>query len=234
MTFTIIGVCKRTKKVGYCQSTSTPAVGFRCADVVPGHGVFTFQASSDFRLKELTARLMNFGYSPAKVLKELKDTDAHFERRQIAIVGLDGVAVAHTGNLNLDWKGHEVGDGFVACGNALSGPPVVAAIGESFRKHANEDLEERLLRAIEAGRDAGGQPDGQVSAAMIVYGEHPFPLVNLRVDVSAEPIGELRKIFDWYRPLIPFYVQRTLDPSSVGRYKAFLADKGLAINPYKH
>ncbi len=233
MTFTIVGVCARTKRVGFCQSTATPAVGFRCADVVPGHGVFTMQASSDFRLKELTTRLMTFGYSPAKVLKELKDTDAHFERRQIAIVNLEGVAVAHTGTLNFDWKGHEAGDGYVACGNALVGPPVVAAIGESFRKHVNEDLEERLLRAIEAGRDAGGQPDGQVSAAIVVYGEHPFPLVNLRVDVAVEPIGELRKIFDWYRPLIPFYVQRTLDPSSVGRYRAFLADKGLAIHPHK-
>ena len=47
MTFTVIGFCSRTRKVGFCQATSTPAVGWRCTDVVPGRGVLTVQAHGD-------------------------------------------------------------------------------------------------------------------------------------------------------------------------------------------
>ncbi len=233
MTFTIVGICRRTGKAGFCQSTATPAIGSRCAEVVPGRGVFSIQAHSDIRLKELTRKLMEFGYSPAKILSELRETDANFEYRQIAILDYEGRSAVHTGKHSLKWAGHEVGPDYISCGNALVGPPVVSAIGESFRGSVEEELEERLLRAVEAGRDAGGQPNGQVSSAIVVYGQYPFPLVNLRVDVAIEPIGDLRKIFDWYRPLIPFYVQRTLDPASVVRYRDFLAEKGLPIHPLR-
>ncbi|HLQ23968.1 MAG TPA: DUF1028 domain-containing protein [Gemmatimonadales bacterium] len=74
-----------------------------------------------------------------------------------------------------------------------------------------EDLEERLLRTIEAGRDAGGQHGGQQSAALLVYDNRPFAHVDLRVDVHTEPIGELRRVFDVYRPAIPYYNLRQVD-----------------------
>jgi len=65
-----------------------------------------------------------------------------------------------------------------------------------------------------------------------VYGEHTFPIVNLRVDVALEPIAEMRKILDWYKPLIPYYISRTLDPTSVSPKKATLEKMGLPVNPY--
>jgi uncharacterized Ntn-hydrolase superfamily protein len=66
-----------------------------------------------------------------------------------------------------------------------------------------------------------------------VWERHEFPIVNLRVDVSAEPIAEMRKNFDWYKPLIPYYVSRTLDPASVMPKKAVLEKMGLPVNPYR-
>jgi len=56
--------------------------------------------------------------------------------------------------------------------------------------------------------------------------------VNLRVDAALEPVGELRRIYDWFRPLIPYYVQRTLDPGSVPPMRTVLAELGLRQNPY--
>lgn len=47
-----------------------------------------------------------------------------------------------------------------------------------------------------------------------------------------EPIGEMRKILDWYKPLIPYYISRTLDPTSVSPKKATLEKMGLPVNPY--
>jgi uncharacterized Ntn-hydrolase superfamily protein len=106
-------------------------------------------------------------------------------------------------------------------------------MARAYAAAGTEELEERLLRAVEAGRDAGGQEEGQTSCALVVYDKHEFPIVNLRVDVSAEPVAEMRRIFDWLKPLIPYYVQRTLDPSSVAPKKAVLEKMGLPVNPYK-
>jgi uncharacterized Ntn-hydrolase superfamily protein len=81
----------------------------------------------------------------------------------------------------------------------------------AFTAHPGEDLEERLLRGIEAGRDAGGQHGGQQSAALLVHDDQRFAHVDLRVDVHDEPIGELRRVFDAYRPAIPYYNLRQID-----------------------
>jgi uncharacterized Ntn-hydrolase superfamily protein len=232
MTFSILGHCARTGKVGFCQATSTPAVGWRCTDVVPGRGVLTVQAHGDYRQLQKAKKLMEEGRSPADILSELKAGDSHFEYRQIAALDLSGNVAVHTGQKARAWAGEVVGNGYVATGNVLVGRKVVDAMAAAFEAASALELEERLLRAVEAGRDAGGQEEGQTSSALVVYEQHPFPIVNLRVDVAAEPIAELRKIFDWFKPLIPYYVERTLDPTSVEPKKAFLEKRGLPVNPY--
>ena len=83
-----------------------------------------------------------------------------------------------------------------------------------------------MLRAIEAGRDAGGQEEGQTSAGLLVYGKETYSRLDLRVDVHEEPVAELRRIFDWYQPLIPYYEERGQNPN-VPRVKEFLAKQGV-------
>ena len=83
-----------------------------------------------------------------------------------------------------------------------------------------------MLRAIEAGRDAGGQEEGQTSAGLLVYGSETYSRLDLRVDVSDEPVAELRRIFDWYEPLIPYYEERGRNPL-VPRVKEYLAQNGI-------
>jgi len=232
MTFTILGHCRRTGKIGFCQATSTPAVGWRCTEVVPGRGVMTLQAHGDYRQLQKGLALMKTGLSPVAILAALKADDPHYEYRQIAILDLTGQVVVNTGNKARSWAGEALGNGYVATGNVLVSEKVVAAMSVAFENNSTFELEERLVRAVEAGRDAGGQEEGQTSSALVVYEQHPFPIVNLRVDVAAEPIAELRKIFDWFKPLIPYYVERTLDPTSVEPKRAFLQKKGLPVNPY--
>lgn len=233
MTFSVLGYCPRSGKAGFCQATSTPAVGWRISDVVPGRGVVTVQAHGDYRQLQLAKKLLAFGHSPAKVLKDLSEDDKYFEFRQIAVLDFQGNVAVNTGKRARPWAGEVVGPGFVATRNVLVGEKVVQAMAKSYAAAEKEELEERLMRAVEAGRDAGGQEEGQTSCAIVVYEKHDFPIVNLRVDVSAEPIAEMRKIFDWFKPLIPYYVQRTLDPSSVAPKKAVLEKLGLPVNPYR-
>lgn len=56
--------------------------------------------------------------------------------------------------------------------------------------------------------------------------------MNLRIDLSAEPVNELRKVFDWFKHVIPRYVARTNDPSSVPGLESVLTELGLPQNPY--
>jgi uncharacterized Ntn-hydrolase superfamily protein len=175
---------------------------------------------------------MAVGHSPAKVMKDLREGDPYADYRQTAILDFSGNTAAYTGTKAYAWAGEVVKADHITTGNVLVGPQVVQSMSDAFSASPTVELEERLMLAIEAGRDAGGQPEGQRSAAVVVYDKYEFPIVNLRVDVSLEPVGELRKIFNWFKPLIPYYVERTLDPTSVKRVGARLAELGLPLNPY--
>jgi uncharacterized Ntn-hydrolase superfamily protein len=122
------------------------------------------------------------------------------------------------------------GDGFKgrqSMGNVLAGAEVVAAIAEEYQASGAYAFEDRLLRAIEAGRDAGGQEEGQCSASLLTFGPDEFSRSDLRVDLSDEPIAELRRVYDFYAPLVPYYVERARN-HKIGRYKDFLKRNGHA------
>lgn len=225
MTFTIVGRCKRTGHLGIGIATSSPAVMSRCVHV-SRDGAVAFQSVPDPRLGALGLRLVNEGWWPQKVADELVAMDKWSGKRQIGIVNADGHCAAFTGKSNVEWAGHIVGRDHVAMGNVLAGPEVAIAISEEFLAGSKLDLEDRLLRAIEAGRDAGGQAEGQTSAGLLVYGRETYSRCDLRVDVSEEPVKELRRIYDWYKPVIPYYVGRAKN-AMVPRIKDFLKKEGV-------
>lgn len=224
MTFTIVARDPVEGLYGIAMATSSPAVGNRCAFAFPS-GAVAFQSVAEPRLGALGLKLLAFGYSATKVCDELLSTDPGRESRQIGIVDRDGRAAAYTGTANMDWAGHVLGDGFVAMGNVLAGPEVVDAIAEDYRAGAALAFEDRLVRAIEAGRDAGGQEEGQCSASLLTFGRDEFSRCDLRVDVSDEPVAELRRVYDFYAPLVPYYVERARN-HEIGRYKEFLKRNG--------
>lgn len=212
-TFSITARCERTGRLGVGISTRAIAVASRCPFVQANVGAVATQASTDPRLGRLALRLLEQGYSAQKTLRELEASDPHVEYRQLAVVDRDGNAAARTGKENRDWAGHIVARNYVAMGNVLLGPHVAEAMAHAFEASEDQDLEERLMRAIEAARDAGGQHGGQSSAGLLVYDREVFPRVDLRVDHHEEPIGELRRIFELYKPQIEFYNLRPIDPT---------------------
>jgi len=228
MTFTIVARCTRTGNMGVSMATSSPAVGNRCA-FVSRDGAVGFQAIAEPRLGAATLRFVEARHSPRAAIELIQRADDWPDHRQIGIVDADGRSAAHTGKMNMDWAGHRVGPGYVAMGNLITGEEVVSAIEAAFLSSHDEDLEERLIRAIEAGRDAGGQEEGQLSASILSFGRETFARCDLRVDHSPEPIAELRRIFDWYRPLIPYFLDRTADPNQL-RHKDWLIAKAQATN----
>jgi uncharacterized Ntn-hydrolase superfamily protein len=171
------------------MATSSPAVGNRCSFVYRS-GALAFQSVAEPRLGALGLRLLALGYSAQKVCEELLSTDPGRESRQIGIVDADGRTAAYTGAENLSWAGHVMGDGFAAMGNVLAGEEVVEAIAEGYQASGAYTFEDRLLRAAEAGRDAGGQEEGQCSASLLTFAFEPYAFSVNSVNLWSGPISQ--------------------------------------------
>ena len=193
MTYTIMGRCPRSGQVGYAIATVSLNVGAVCPAVGRKGDLVCSQAFTNRRLKAEGARRLDDGMTAAATMAHLAGSDAHFSYRQVGILTRDGTARVHTGDDCHDWKGHRSGDGWLAMGNVLAGEHVVAAMAETFAATVAEPLAERLMRALEAGRDAGGQADQdgrhttERSSRLAVYGwdEDGYPElseVDVRVD----------------------------------------------------
>jgi uncharacterized Ntn-hydrolase superfamily protein len=105
---------------------------------------------------------------------------------------------------------------------------VAEAIAAGFLARPDADLEERLLMGIEAGRDAGGQGTLQAhkperSAALLVYSRHPYADIDLRVDLHATAVEELRRIYQHYKPYEAYYRERGRNPRSALPQEQFMA-----------
>ena len=222
-TFSLVGRCVRTGMMGISITTSSITVGSRCPYVKPLVGAISTQSLTDPRLGPFALRLMETGYSAARTLHELEASDSHIERRQLGLVDGDGNSAARTGALNHEWSGHITNRNYVAMGNGLVGEQVVQAMAKAFEESEPENLEERLMRAVEAGQEAGGEvrdSSPQHSAALLVYGSLSYPRVDLRVDEHPKPLVELRRILEIYKPQIEYFSLRASDPEGAQAIRA--------------
>jgi uncharacterized Ntn-hydrolase superfamily protein len=212
-TFSLIGRCERTGMFGIAIATSEMAVGSRCIHVAPGVGAVVTQASTNPRLGHLGLNLLRAGYSAPRVLEEIAASDRFVERRQLGCLDVSGLAAARTGAENKPWAGHRIDRNVVVAANAVVSKDVAGAMFDVFQRGADLALWERLLRSLEAGKAAGGQPNGEVSSGLFVVDREPYAMVDLRVDRHPDPVAELRRLADAYFPLIPYYNLRPRDPS---------------------
>ena len=215
-TFSLVGRCSRTGMLGVGITTSEIAVGARCPYVRSKAGAVSTQAMTNPLLGLEALELLARGEPADEVLSRLAG-DAHIERRQIGVVDSGGRSSARTGSENHPWAGHVTGDGYVAMGNGLVGEGVIRAMADAFESSSEENLEERLLRAVQAGQHAGGEAAPFTpyhSAALLVYGDDPFSRVDLRVDDHPDPLTELRRLLELLKPRIDYYAVRARDPNA--------------------
>lgn len=218
MTFQIAGRCNKTGRFGVAIATRPIAVGARCPFFAPGFGVVVTMAYTDPRLGVLGTNLLRQGYSARKVLADIAASDPYIEHRQLCVIDRDGNAVARTGKENKDWSGAFIENNLVAMGNNLTSEKTARVMHEVWQKTEALALEERLMCALESGRDAGGQNGGQQSAALVLYGSEVNAYLDLRVDYHAEPVGELRRVYEAFKPTIPYYYVRPgANPAELGR-----------------
>lgn len=227
MTYSIIGRCARTGRLGLGITTFSLAVGGRCEGIAAGIGVCKTQAFPNRTNDPLGIKLLAEGFLPARVMEMFAANDSEHDYRQIAIMDRAGRIAAHTGSGTRGWSGHQIDTDCVAFGNGLVGPEVADAIAKGFLAEPDADLEHRLLMGIEAGRDAGGQGTrerhkAERSAALRAYSKDTFADIDLRVDLHETAVEELRRVWTEYKQYEAYYRDRERNPSGAKGQEEFM------------
>jgi len=146
--------------------------------------------------------LLAEGIEAEQAIARLTGGDDEREHRQVGRVDSQGRGATFTGGSCMDWAGGIAGEGFAVQGNILVGPQVVAAMAETWQGTAGDPFERRLLAALTAGDQAGGDRRGRQSAALRVwregaaYGGVLDIAIDLRVDDHQAPVAELARLLD--------------------------------------
>lgn len=197
MTYSIVGRDEASGELGIAVQSRAFGVG-ACAWARPGIGAVATQSFTEHGYGPRGLDLLAAGESPAEALARLVDEDEQGGFRQVAFLAADGRTAAHTGAACVPDCGHVTRDGVSAQGNMLASPAVWHASAETFAA-AEGSLAERLLAALDAAEEAGGDFRGRESAVLVVVAadpeEKPWQRVfDLRVDNHDEPLRELRRL----------------------------------------
>lgn len=213
MTFSIAARCRETGMFGIAVSSSSPAVAARCAHARASVGAFGTQNITDPRLGPLGLDLMAEGASAVEAMAALVQAAPHIEFRQLIAVDAAGGTAVYSGARTLGTHATAQAQDVVAAGNLLRNPEVPAEMVAAFER-AEGHLGDRLLAAMAAAIVAGGEEGPVHSAGMVLVRDVAWPVADLRVDwADDDPIGQLHKLWDIYKPQLEAYVTRALNPT---------------------
>ncbi|MGI8599903.1 MAG: DUF1028 domain-containing protein [Chitinophagaceae bacterium] len=201
-TFSIVARDTITGVMGVAVQSHWFSVGTVVSWAEAGVGAVATQsfANKSFGLRGL--EMLRKGSTAQQTLDSLLKDDEAREVRQVAIVDNKGNIATHTGKNCIDYADHIKGNNFSVQANMMLTDKVPAAMSDAFSKSTGKTLAERMLLALEAAENAGGDIRGQQSAAIIIVpgtsANKPWDevLVDLRVDDHATPIQELRRLYN--------------------------------------
>jgi uncharacterized Ntn-hydrolase superfamily protein len=213
MTFSLTARCPETGMFGMVISSSSPAVAARCVHARANIGAVASQNITDPALGQIGLDLLARGLVAIEVRDALVASTRFIAYRQLAIVDAMGQTAAYSGSGTLGIHATSIGDGAVAAGNLLANEEVPAAMMAGFQAASGARFAERLLSALRAGLDHGGEAGPVHSAGLYVVREMSWPIIDLRVDWSDRPIAALDELWAVYKPQIEDYVQRAKQPT---------------------
>ena len=202
MTFSIVARSADGDSWGVAVASKFLAVGAVVPAAVAQVGAIATQANANVAYKGLTLAHLDAGATAPVALQRLLEEDEGRDERQVGIVDLDGGSASHTGQACIDWAGGLTGEGYAIQGNCLVGSEVVEAMEAMWLRSEDLPFEERLLEALAAGDEAGGDKRGRQSAALLVvreeagYAGGDDIAVDLRVDDHTAPVTELARLLE--------------------------------------
>lgn len=219
-TWSVVGVDPQTQAVGVAIASCVgePAGSEllpQAAAVVPGWGAMAAQANYNQNTRDAVFEGLIAGNDPTELLAQVVALDPGQASRQYGVVDLELRRATFTGVGNTDYAGDLIGDTFTVQGNILVGPAVLEAAKEAFETaelDCEATLEDRLLRALEAGSSVGGDqrctPEQGGARAATLLMAHPTDSLDrpsLRIVIPSQPqwgpdpIVLLRSAYDAWR-----------------------------------
>jgi uncharacterized Ntn-hydrolase superfamily protein len=201
-TYSIVACDLERREWGVAVQSKFLAVGAGVPAAEAEVGALATQALANMRYGPDGLALLRDGRSAEEVVARLTEADEGRDHRQLGVVDGRGLAATYTGSACYDWAGGVVGEGYAAQGNILVSEATVTALGTAFETTAGRPLALRLLEALTAAQEAGGDRRGQQSAALLVvrkgggYMGTSDSVADLRVDDHPAPIEELRRIYE--------------------------------------
>lgn len=196
MTYSIVARDPETGELGVAVQSRAFNTGAVVPWGAPGVGVVATQSHTDPAYGPLGLDLLRAGKSPEQALAALVAADDDSAYRQVAILDAEGRVAVHVGAACIPAAGFAVGDGFGAQANMVDSERVWESMAEAFER-ADGPLAERLLAALDAAEDAGGDWRGRQAGGIVVVGADGQSWereVDLRVDDHPDPLGELRRL----------------------------------------
>lgn len=203
MTFSIVARSADGRLHGVAVASKFLAAGAVVPAAEAEVGALATQAYANLAYRPQGLAMLRTGVAAADVVAGLVAADAGRAQRQLGVVGADGDGATYTGAGCHDWAGGQAGPGWAVQGNILVGPQVVEAIRDSWLGDDDDQrFAERLVAALRAGDEAGGDRRGRQSAGLLVvakgggYGGSGDVVVDLRVDDHPDPVAELARLLD--------------------------------------
>lgn len=215
MTFSIAAKDEESGAFGLAITTCSLAVGSRCTFAEAHVGAVLTQHRTDPRIGPKALELLRSGLDAEQALAEITHDDSGIEWRQIALLDNEGRSAAFHGDKIYSWHGHAAVEGAIALGNILRSETLVDQMLDAYLEAGDLAFEDRLLGALSAGLEAGGELMDLRSAALLVVKDHSFPWIDLRVDRADEPIAELGSLLEEYRSVPDGFRRRVLEPETI-------------------
>jgi uncharacterized Ntn-hydrolase superfamily protein len=218
VTFSVVARSPDSSHFGVAIASSSPAVAARCAHARAGVGAVASQNITDPRLGQQVLDGLTRGGRTDEALNETLRATPFAAYRQVLAIGVTGAPVIHSGSHALGVVGSATGTDAAAAGNMLAHEDVPKAMVEAFATTRGH-LGARLLQALLAGLERGGEAGPVHSAGLLIVREVSWPIVDLRVDwTPGDPVAELLAAWQVYLPQIDDYVRRALDPAAAPRF----------------
>lgn len=198
-TYSIVARDPATGELGVAVQSHWFSVGAAVPWAEAGVGAVATQSFVEQSYGPLGLALMRAGRSAPEALRGLLAADEGREVRQVAMIDAQGRVAAHTGSKCIAAAGHQVGTNYSVQANLMERATVWPAMARAFETSTG-DLTDRLLAALEAAQREGGDIRGKQSAAILVVSGKltgkPWVdrKVDLRVEDSPDPIGEIRRL----------------------------------------
>jgi len=203
-TFSIVAIDTVAGEMAVGVQSHWFSVGSIVSWAKSGVGVVATQSFVNPALGTNGLKMMELGIPADEVLKKLIEADNGRDFRQLAMLDKNGKIIAYTGSKCVKSAGHIIGKNYSVQANMMLNDNVVPAMAKSLEENCNLPLAERVVKAMQAAQDAGGDIRGKQSAVLLVVSTKPTEewadkKINLRVDDHQEPLLELDRLLQIHR-----------------------------------